>query len=120
MAAGGDLEVFWKVYTQHNRGHVVESIMAPYKTGRISDEDMKKITSETFYDASAYENDSAPCQDLLTNTLYPYNAEGRLSLPTESWQTPYGRHFIRNHNAVPEIDPDEYLLTICGSGVNEM
>merc|ERR1712048_261635 len=38
---------------------------------------------------------------------------------TESWQTPYGRHFIRNHNAVPDIDPEEYLLTICGSGVDE-
>merc|ERR1719444_320534 len=57
MAAGGDLEVYWQVYTQHNRGHIVESIMAPYKIGRISDADMKRITSETFYDASAYEND---------------------------------------------------------------
>merc|ERR1712032_451417 len=24
MAAGGDLEVYWSIYTQHNRGHVAE------------------------------------------------------------------------------------------------
>ena len=24
MAAGNDLEVYWRVYTQHNRGHIAE------------------------------------------------------------------------------------------------
>jgi len=119
MAAGGDLEVYWKVYTQHNRGHVVEKVMKPYKIGKVSNEDMARITSETFYDASAYENDPAPRPDLLTNTRYPYNAEGRLSSLTDSWQTPFGKHFIRNHNAVPDIDPDEYQLTVIGTGVTE-
>eukprot|EP00928_Gymnodinium_smaydae_P009532 TRINITY_DN13577_c1_g1_i1.p1 TRINITY_DN13577_c1_g1~~TRINITY_DN13577_c1_g1_i1.p1 ORF type:complete len:660 (-),score=117.73 TRINITY_DN13577_c1_g1_i1:406-2385(-) len=119
MAAGGDLEVYWKVYTQHNRGHVVDSVMAPYKIGKVSSEDMMRITSETFYDASAYSGDPEPCPDLLTNTRYPYNAEGRLSSLTDSWQTPYGKHFIRNHNAVPDIDPDDYTLTVFGSGVKE-
>ena len=46
------------------------------------------------------------------NTKYPYNAEARLSELTDSWQTPIGKHFVRNHCAVPDIDPEEYLLTI--------
>merc|ERR1719199_1827693 len=117
MAAGGDLEIYWKVYTQHNRGHVVEHVMAPYKIGELSDADMKRITSETTYDESAYKNDPEPYPDLLINTRYPCNAEGRLSQLTESWQTPVGRHFVRNHSAVPVIDPEEYLLTVKGEGL---
>jgi sulfite oxidase len=119
MAAGGDLEVYWKVYTQHNRGHVVENVMAPYKIGVVSDDDMQRITSETHYDASAYRDDPEPAPDLLTNTRYPYNAEARLSYLTDSWQTPIGKHFVRNHSAVPVIDPKEYRLTVSGVGLKE-
>ena len=32
MAAGNDLEVYWKVYTQHNRGHINQH-MKTYKIG---------------------------------------------------------------------------------------
>ena len=39
MASGHDLEKYWSVYTQHNRGHIQE-VMAPYKIGRVSTEDM--------------------------------------------------------------------------------
>jgi sulfite oxidase len=119
MAAGQDVEVFWKTYTQHNRGHVVEHVMAPYKIGDLTIEDMEKITLETNYDASAYSDDPLPYPELLVNTRYPYNAEGRLSTLTDSWQTPIGRHFVRNHSAVPRIDPEEYQLTIVGEGVKE-
>jgi len=119
MAAGGDLDVFWKVYTQHNRGHVTQHVMAPYKIGEVSDEDMKTITKETYYDASAYDNDPKPYPELLTNTRYPYNAEARLRSLQDSWLTPAGRHFVRNHSSVPEIDPVEYLLTVTGEGLKE-
>lgn len=116
MASGGDLEVFWKVYTQHNRGHVVEHVMAPYKIGEMSDKDMQRITAETHYDSSAYHQDPEPYPDLLVNTRYPCNCEGRLSTLTDSWRTPIGRHFVRNHNSVPVIDPNEYTLTVHGVG----
>jgi sulfite oxidase len=117
MASGGDLEVYWKVYTQHNRGHVVESVLAPYKIGCVSDEDMNRITSETYYDNSAYRDDPAPYPELLMNTRHPYNAEGRLSTLRDSFQTPAGRHFVRNHSSVPVIDPEEYMLTVNGEGM---
>jgi sulfite oxidase len=119
MAAGGDLEIYWNVYTQHNRGHVVENVMAPYKIGRLSETDMAQITSETHYDDSAYHDDPPLMPELLTNTRYPYNAEGRLSSLTDSWQTPIGKHFVRNHSAVPVIDPEEYMLTVKGEGLTE-
>jgi hypothetical protein len=31
MVAGEDLEPFWKVYTQHNRGHIVECVLSWYR-----------------------------------------------------------------------------------------
>jgi len=119
MASGGDLEVYWKIYTQHNRGHVTESVMQPYKIGEVSEADMTRITSETSYDDSFYRDDPAPYPDLLINTRYPCNAEGRLSQLTEQWQTPAGRHFVRNHNAVPVVDTKDYTLTVSGEMCKE-
>ena len=55
----------------------------------------------------------------MTNTRYPYNAEARLSELTDNWVTSIGKHFVRNHCAVPEIDPEDYTLTITGEGVKE-
>merc|ERR1719162_1689576 len=93
--------------------------MEPYRIGDVSEADIKRITSETNYDTSAYENDPEPYPDLLINTRYPCNAEGRLSQLTDTWQTPIGRHFVRNHSAVPVIDPEDYLLTVSGEGMTE-
>ena len=118
MAAGGDLEVFWTVYTQHNRGHI-PGILKNYKIGQVSDADMKAITADTFYDTSAYAANPDPYPELLTNTRYPYNAEGQLSKLTDSFITPEGTHFVRNHSAVPDIDPEDYRLTVNGEGVSE-
>ena len=118
MAAGNDLEVYWKVYTQHNRGHIIEH-MRPYKIGVVSPEDMATITANTVYDDSVYADNPPTYPDLLTNTRYPYNAEARLSDLRESYITPIGKHFVRNHCAVPNLDPEEYRLTVEGVGVNE-
>lgn len=119
MAAGGDLDVFWGVYTQHNRGHIA-GILNKYKIGEVSKDDMRQITKDTYYDKSAYAGNPEPYPGLLVNTLYPYNAEGRLSGLTDSFFTPEGKHFVRNHCAVPKIDPGEYRLTVTGKGLKEI
>ena len=120
MAAGGDLAVYWTAYTQHNRGHIVDYWLKNYKIGLVSEETMKEITDETFYDKDAvYGNEPKPYPDLLVNTKHPMNCEGKLSDRTDSFITPIGKHFVRNHNAVPDIDPKEYTLTITGEGITE-
>ena len=120
MAAGGDLGVYWSTYTQHNRGHVVDYWLKMYKIGNVTEETMTQITAETYYDADAvYGNEAEPYPDLLVNTRHPLNCEGKLSDRTDSFITPIGKHFVRNHNAVPDIDPDEYTLTIIGEGMTE-
>ena len=67
MAAGNDLEVYWGVYTQHNRGHIMEH-MKRYKIGEVTAEDMKLITENTVYDESVYAGNPEPYPGLLTNT----------------------------------------------------
>ena len=120
MAAGGDLEVYWSAYTQHNRGHVVDYWLDMYKIGEVTPDTMAQVTAETFYDADAvYGNEPEPYPDLLVNTRHPLNCEGKLADRTDSFITPIGKHFVRNHNAVPEIDPEEYTLTITGEGITE-
>ena len=73
------------------------------------------LTANTHYDESVYENNPPNYPDLLINTRYPYNAEARLSELTENWQTPIGKHFVRNHCAVPDINPEviQYPRGLC-------
>ena len=65
-------------------------------------------------------NDPPTFPTLLTNTRHPYNAEGRLRNLTDSFITPVGHHYVRNHGLVPDIDPEEYTLTVAaGYGCKE-
>mmetsp|Transcript_30509 Transcript_30509/g.35991 ORF Transcript_30509/g.35991 Transcript_30509/m.35991 type:complete len:597 (+) Transcript_30509:39-1829(+) len=118
MAAGNDLEAFWSIYTQHNRGHVVDNVLVNYEIGTLSPEDAEKLRLKTVFD-NPYVHDPPPKKDLLTNTRYPYNAEAKLRELTNSYITPISRHFVRNHGLVPDIDPKDYTLTIGGLGVKE-
>jgi sulfite oxidase len=117
MASGGDLAVYWKVYMQHNRGHI-DKIMGRYHIGYLSEAEGKKVSEATVFD-NPYTNDPPTSPHLLTNTRYPYNAEAKTKDLRKSFITKPGVHFMRNHNMVPQIDPDEYRLTICGEGMEE-
>ena len=112
MAAGNDLEVFWKVYTQHNRGHI-DTILSRYKIGELTPEDTEKIRATSVF-SNPYSNDPPPSPHLLTNTRFPYNAEAKITDLRESWITPIGKHFVRNHSTVPDINPEEYRLHVSG------
>jgi sulfite oxidase len=120
MASGHDLEPFWRVYTQHNRGHIVDEILIRYRIGRLSPEEAEEIRASTTFD-NPYVNDPGPetYPELLTNTRHPFNAEGRLRDLRKSWVTPIGRHFVRNHSMVPDLKAEEYRLHISGSGMQD-
>mmetsp|Transcript_9028 Transcript_9028/g.18069 ORF Transcript_9028/g.18069 Transcript_9028/m.18069 type:complete len:636 (-) Transcript_9028:82-1989(-) len=118
MVAGCDLEPFWKVYTQHNRGHILE-VLQRYKIGWLSDEEAEEQRASTPEFDNPYANDPPTYPTLLTNTRHPYNAEGPLRKLTDDFITPVGLHYVRNHGLVPDIDPEEYTLTVTGVGCKE-
>ncbi len=66
MAAGNDLEAFWKVYTQHNRCHIFKHLQ-PYRIGELSFEEAEEIRASTVFD-NPYKNDPQPFPELLTNS----------------------------------------------------
>jgi len=43
---------------------------------------------------------------------YPYNAETVQEYLADHYYTPPKMHFERNHNLIPEIDPEEYELNL--------
>ncbi len=45
------------------------------------------------------------CSLLIHGNSYPYNAEARLRQLTDSWITPVGKHFVRNHCNGPPPPP---------------
>lgn len=118
MVAGYDLEPFWKIYTQHNRGHILQYLQR-YQIGRLSDAEaeIQRLSTPEF--DNPYKNDPPPYDTLLTNTRYPYNAEGKLRNLADSFFTPAGQHYVRNHGLVPDINPEEYRLTVRGVGCEE-
>lgn len=120
MASGSDLEPFWRVYTQHNRGHIVRDILVRYRVGRLSEEEAEISRKSTVF-ANPYTSDPGPetYPELLTNTRHPFNAEGRLRDLRDSWITPIGRHFVRNHSAVPDINPEAYRLHVTGVSLRD-
>lgn len=52
--------------------------------------------------------------DFITRSEEPFNAEPPLGLLRESFTTPAGNFYVRNHGNIPEVDPHDYRLSVCG------
>lgn len=113
-SAGQDLEPYWDIYRQHLRGHVVDW-MERYRIGNLSKEDVLKARNFTHGDM--FETDPYRDPNLLPCTKKPFCGEPRIDLLTNDYYTPNELFYVRNHLAVPEIDPDEYVLIVKGKGV---
>lgn len=111
MGAGGDVEPFWKTYTVHEAAEV-QRLLSSFQIGVLSEEDQKVISQQNIMEGP-YSND--PQRSILLKTLSetPYNAETPSKLLTNTYYTPNEIFFVRNHLPVPEVDLDDYRLSIC-------
>jgi sulfite oxidase len=116
MAAGQDLEPYWEIYRQHLRGHVVDW-MEKYRIGNLSPEDT--VQARNFQHGDMFEDDPYRDPNLPPCTKKPFCGEPRIDLLTSDYYTPNELFYVRNHLAVPEIDPKEYVLIVKGKGVNK-
>lgn len=118
MGAGGDVEPFWQTYTVHN-AQEVQNLLATYKIGIISPEEHEREkqlqqqmkSSET--ENNPYANDPKRNALLHVWTDTPFNAETPGKLLTPTYLTPSDIFFVRNHLPVPEVELDDYALSIC-------
>ena len=89
--------------------------MEKHRIGNLSPEDKVKASNWKFGDM--FETDPIRHPDLLACTEKPFNGEPRIELLTNDFITPNELHYVRNHLAVPVIDPKEYVLVIKGKGL---
>jgi sulfite oxidase len=111
MASGSDLSHFWNVYQLHHRPHI-KALLEEFRIGNLSDEDRKRVEEDGAF-GDAYLNDpKRDLEDMRLVTRAPFNAEPKLKTLMNSFHTPNDKFFVRNHNAVPDIDPEEWRLEI--------
>jgi sulfite oxidase len=101
-----DLEPYWEVYRQHFRGHVVDW-MEEYRIGNLSPEEAAEASKSMVF-GDMFETDPVRHPDLLHCTEKPFNGEPSIELLTKDYITPNEIFYVRNHLAVPDIDPKEY------------
>ena len=118
MAAGQDLEPYWEVYRQHLRGHVL-AWMEKHRIGSLSAEDRKKCEAIRMQFGDMYETDPIRDPNNLPCTMKPFCGEPRIDLLTRDYYTPNELFYVRNHLAVPDIDPKEYRLIVKGKGIKK-
>ncbi|XP_006004738.1 sulfite oxidase, mitochondrial [Latimeria chalumnae] len=116
LAAGGALEPFWAMYAVHNQMHIFE-ILNEYKIGELSLEDQSQIPVDI---SDPYAKDPVRHPALRVNSLKPFNGEPPSEILSESYITPNGFFFKRNHLPVPVIDPENYKLEIQGEGIKSI
>lgn len=118
MVNSQDLAKYWAVYDLHDRPHI-RALLEEYRIGNLTACDYRKIKSETRF-SSYYENDpprpAASIGKLRVPSSHPWNSEPLdLSVLVDSFFTPNDLFFVRNHNNVPLVDPESYVLEIEGN-----
>lgn len=88
-----------------------------YRIGNLSPEDAKKAADFQFGDM--YETDPIRDPNNLGCTVKPWCGEPRIDLLTRDYITPNELFYVRNHLAVPDIEPEDYELVIKGKGIKK-
>lgn len=115
LAAGSNIDPFWRVYQQHNVPHIRE-ILEMYKIGELIEADRRP---EVIVSDDPYVNDPDRLPDFTVNSQKPFNAEPPLEVLANSMITPNEYFFVRNHLPVPLVDPKTYVLEIAGDGIDK-
>ena len=108
MVDGLDLAKFWEIYTLHDRQHI-RDLLEDYRIANLSEADAARAYATTPDLPSMYENDperpKAVLGKLRVATTHPWNSEpADIRELVETFYTPNDLFFVRNHNAVPEVD----------------
>ena len=118
MAGGNDISIFWDIYRQHYQKHIID-FTETYRIGNLSPSDAIKMETE-FVASDPYETDpERPNPDFLHTTEKPFCGEPLLGRLHEAFYTPNDLHYVRLHMPVPDIDVDDWRLTVKGIGVRE-
>jgi len=119
LAAGGSIEPFWKLYTQHTNSELPMKLLNEMRIGDMHPDDVA-AAAKLKDDKDPYKDDPDVNPIQVTHVVNPRNAEAPGLLLTESWITPPGLFFVRNHHPVPHFDEaalQKYEVEVGGMGV---
>lgn len=118
MVKGHDLSGAWSVYELHLQRQHIRDLLEVYRIGNLSEADRKRAeqrsegTLGNYYDEDP-ERPAARRGELRIPSVHPWNHEpASLRSLTRTFFTPNELFFVRNHNAVPNIDEADYELEV--------
>ena len=118
LAAGKSVEPFWSLYRQHYNSKLPMELLSNMKIGRLHPDDCIKIDNK-LDNNDPYSNDPVLSPILHVISQKPINAEAPSNLLSDNWITSTDLWFVRNHHPVPNVDINNYKLTIKGLGINK-
>jgi sulfite oxidase len=116
LAAGKSIDPFWRIYQQHFRqGSEAMNILERHRIGTLDPSDVEQVDS-----SDPYASDPPRHPGLKFHGEKPCQAEIPPAMMMDSWVTPADLWFIRNHHPVPDIDVQEFKLSLDGLGMKEV
>lgn len=110
LAAGGSLDPFWNLYKQHLAGNV-QTLLEQHRIGNLDPADAASAAAAVDEnDPYAHEPKRHPA--LRYNSRQPANAEPPLPLLSDAYITPNELFYVRNHMPVPQVDIEQWRLTV--------
>ena len=109
LAAGKDIEPFWRLYQAHVNSDVAMEMLKTLKIGEL---DLEKEPKVDVDETDPYKNDPERHPALKCHSAKPANMEPPLSLLRREYLTPSSLWFVLNHSPVPIIDAATHEITI--------
>lgn len=123
LAAGGDIAPFWDLYAVHKTGWVYE-VLEELRVANLDSLGAERLAEAARARAAAaaagggvFANEPARSPALEVRSQRPFNAETPPGALCASFRTPSDEFYVRNHLAVPDVDPATHVLTVEGSGI---
>jgi sulfite oxidase len=110
-AAGGSIDPYWNIFTIHKTPYIYE-ILDQYKIGFIDAADLVDGKPAAQEIEDPFQDDPSRDPKLITITPKPRNAETPPEGLADSFLTPNGLFYVRNHMWVPRVDDEEFCLVV--------
>ena len=107
MAAGGPVDDYWSLYSQHKTRRVL-NLLEKYRIGSWEPDEESDVNNNY----SPYIDEPERDGGLLIHSVEPFNAETPLHLLVNNYLTPNRYWYVRNHHPTPNINRDTYKLEI--------
>lgn len=118
QAAGGPLEPFWALHSQHETEEVRE-VLEELRVGNLQVDDLwLRDEAKRTFSSILYNDEPTRSGVLRMQSETPYNAETPGCELVKSHVTPNDVFYVRNHMPVPRIKADEYRLHIVNEDGN--